>query len=109
LPHRYGGEEFTIVVPGMDSAAALPFLEAVREGIDEARFELRRGERRSGGPVPDAPSEVLGITVSIGVADHQAAVRPAAVIEAADAALYEAKRGGRNRSQAASTGSAKAR
>jgi len=55
-----------------------------------------------GGPAaPDTPREVLGITVSIGVADASAADRPAGVIEAADAALYEAKRGGRNRTQAA--------
>jgi len=102
LPHRYGGEEFTIVFPGLEAAAALPHLEALRIEIDEARFELRRGERRAGGPAPDeAPPEVLGITVSIGVADQRMAARPSAVIEAADAALYEAKRGGRNRSQAA--------
>lgn len=101
LPHRYGGEEFTIVFPGVDSAQALPHLEALREEIDAARFELRRGERRAGGPSLETPPEVLGITVSIGVADHRAAPRPSIVIEAADSALYEAKRGGRNRTQAA--------
>jgi diguanylate cyclase (GGDEF)-like protein len=104
LPHRYGGEEFTIVFPGMDAATALPHLEALREDIDAARFELRRGERRAGGAAPETPPEILAITVSIGVADHRAAPRPSAVIEAADSALYEAKRGGRNRTQAAGPG-----
>jgi diguanylate cyclase (GGDEF)-like protein len=104
LPHRYGGEEFTIVFPDADAESAWPHLEALREEIDAARFELRRGERRAGGPAPETPPEVLGITVSIGVADHRAAARPSAVIEAADSALYEAKRGGRNRCRAATPG-----
>lgn len=98
LPHRYGGEEFTLVFPGLDAESALPHVDAVREEIDAARFELRRGERRVGGPAaPETPPTVLGITVSIGVADHRSGP-PSATIEAADGALYEAKRGGRNRS-----------
>lgn len=78
LPARYGGEEFALVLPGAELAAALDVAERVRAAV-AAR---------------DIPSG--GVTVSIGVASADAPVSAEALTEAADAALYEAKAGGRD-------------
>jgi diguanylate cyclase (GGDEF)-like protein len=81
---RYGGEEFTIILPDVTSDAARERAEAVREAVAALRVPLER--------------EVLGeFTVSIGVAfypnDGEAADL---LLRRADLALYRAKRLGRN-------------
>jgi diguanylate cyclase (GGDEF)-like protein len=83
---RYGGEEFCVVVPGMDLSAVLLFADRVRERV----------ERECGNGVREV--EGLRVTVSVGV---DALASPtqgaAALIDRADQALYRAKRSGRNR------------
>jgi GGDEF domain-containing protein len=99
--YRYGGEEFTVLFPSKSLEEALPHLERVRERIAAGPFRLRRYLRplRKPGRPPrgKAPPRVLRVTVSIGAAEkgprHASA---AAVLQAADKALYKAKRGGRN-------------
>ncbi len=82
---RYGGEEFTLILPEMPLAVALPRLEALRAGI--ARLSVwHRGEA------------VGSITASLGVAvfpEHGASSE--ALLRAADRALYRAKAEGRDR------------
>ena len=94
--YRYGGEEFTIVFAGLRLPEALSHAKALCKDIEQYRFEIRaRRDRRQYGD--GAPSEA-SVTVSIGVA--AASEWPAApdkVVDAADAALYRAKNGGRNR------------
>jgi diguanylate cyclase (GGDEF)-like protein len=81
---RYGGEEFLIVLPGCDLAAAACGAERLRELI--AARPMRAGEL------------LLPVRVSIGVAAGDGEVRdPACLIAAADQALYRAKELGRNR------------
>jgi diguanylate cyclase (GGDEF)-like protein len=83
---RFGGEEFCIALPGLDDAQA----EATAERL------CRAIERECGAGVRDVPG--LVITASLGVAvRHAGSASPAQLIEAADQALYQAKRGGRNR------------
>lgn len=79
---RYGGEEFVVLLPHTaDGEGALAAAEKIRTAIAEARF-----------PGPGR------MTVSVGVSTWQAADGDAAVlVQRADAALYEAKAGGRNR------------
>lgn len=77
---RYGGEEFLIVLSGASLEHARECAERIREHV--------RSEQFAGGPV----------TVSIGIAAYPLHGETAdAVIGQADAALYEAKRGGRDR------------
>jgi diguanylate cyclase (GGDEF)-like protein len=102
--YRSGGEEFTIVFPGKEKSEALPHVEQVREAVADARFTLRRkprpnkadGERRRS---PGKNNERrIGVTISVGLAG--VGVRDtttAAVVKAADNAMYRAKKGGRNR------------
>ena len=108
IAFRYGGEEFTILFPGKDADEALPHLEQLRADIAGYRMALRApdrprrtrsGKRRRGA---SGGTKSLSVTVSIGVAARTPRHdEPEAVIKAADRALYRAKRGGRNRVEAA--------
>lgn len=89
---RVGGEEFGVVIPGRHGPEALVAVERLRESVAEIELVCPDGARRS-------------FTVSLGAAwilgPTQGAVDPDAVAvqlyRAADRALYEAKRQGRNR------------
>ncbi len=97
---RYGGEEFAILAPGLAPEEALALAEAVREAARRAPVDLRGVEGRA----PGEPDEVA-VTISLGVATHlpQAPAPGArALVRAADNALYESKRAGRDRVTAAS-------
>lgn len=97
---RYGGEEFCVIFDGKRARETEQWLEEFRTQIAAARFELRqRGRRREDRPAGRRPrSGIISITVSIGLAQSGARLnRPHAVINAADKALYRAKKQGRNR------------
>ncbi|MBI2207245.1 MAG: GGDEF domain-containing protein [Candidatus Rokubacteria bacterium] len=98
---RYGGEEFAIVFPGKVTAEVMPHLESVRTAIERTPFVVRgrdRPRKRPERPSRRGDRRGVGVTVSIGVAATATRVTdPRAVLDAADAALYRAKRGGRNR------------
>ena len=86
LPARYGGEEMAVVLPQTDLAGAEMLAERMRVAIEGMQIQRRDG----GGLLP--------ITASFGVASFPSeALDKNGLIAAADAALYRAKRGGRNR------------
>ncbi|MBI2155119.1 MAG: GGDEF domain-containing protein [Candidatus Rokubacteria bacterium] len=99
--YRYGGEEFAVLFPGKSAEEIIPYLEALRVGIAVSAFTVR-GRRRPR-EKPDRPRAGAGrkkaaVTVSIGVAEAgRQHPTPEQVIAAADAALYRAKKAGRNR------------
>ncbi|MBI5110905.1 MAG: diguanylate cyclase [Rhodovulum sp.] len=82
---RWGGEEFVLLLPGADAARARETAERLRLAVMALRI------RHDGAPAGF-------ITVSIGAArlEPTPGARPDEVVEAADAALYAAKRRGRN-------------
>lgn len=79
---RYGGEEFIVLLPGAEAATAMQVAERIRASV---------GDR----PLLEEPR--LTVTVSIGVAQLKPGESTEALLARADAALYAAKRGGRNR------------
>lgn len=83
---RYGGEEFVLILPETDASGAVAAAEKLRGAVGARPFPGRAG-------VPPA-----SVTVSIGVACFpRHAASSAALIEAADTALYRAKSAGRDR------------
>jgi len=97
---RYGGEEFLVVFRGRSAIEAEPFMESVRQAIADTDFVVGRGRRRSRRSTQRGGGEkrqTVTVTISIGIADKS--VRhstPDLVLDAADAALYDAKAVGRN-------------
>ena len=80
---RYGGEEFAVVFPDTDRDAAWRVLEGIREGFSHVHH--RTGASR------------FTVTFSAGVSTYPACPDAETLLRAADVALYEAKRAGRNR------------
>jgi diguanylate cyclase (GGDEF)-like protein len=86
-PARYGGEEMAVALPQTDLEGSYQFAERVRHQIEALELPLLNG----GGS--------LRVTASFGVASLATAGTPDkdALVAAADGALYEAKRAGKNR------------
>lgn len=85
MPARYGGEEFALLLPGADVDDALKRGEKLRRAVEELK-------------IPHAAAPGGQVTISIGVASMvpSAAKDAEDLVEAADIALYAAKRRGRN-------------
>ena len=86
LPCRYGGEEFTVIMPGARLADAERVAERIRLHVAGSPFRVAGG------------SELLTVTISVGVACTLGeSDTPDALLKRADEAVYEAKAAGRNR------------
>lgn len=85
LAVRYGGEEFVLLLPGADIAEAVDVAERLRRAVEELR-------------IAHAAALPGHVTISVGVAALVPCAREPAerLVEVADAALYAAKRRGRN-------------
>jgi diguanylate cyclase (GGDEF)-like protein len=84
LVARLGGEEFALVLPEIDLAGAKAMAERVRQRLTDE-------------PVGTAGHEPLRVTASFGVAEASSSTDWSALLRRADAALYAAKRSGKNR------------
>jgi diguanylate cyclase (GGDEF)-like protein len=91
IPCRFGGEEFSIILPETNLAGALLVAERIRAAIESISFDIE--------------SEEIGncVTVSLGVAScapdktAKGGYQANSIIEKADKALYVAKKSGKNR------------
>jgi len=85
LVARFGGEEFSVVLPDIDRAGAVALAEQLRHAVEH--ISLSTGTH-----------EVASVSISIGVTvlTQPGTSSPADLLRAADRALYEAKRRGRN-------------
>ena len=124
---RVGGEEFSILFRGKSMKEVVPHLDSLRIAIEEAKFRVRstperRSNLRDGGRrkedkkatearsrsaarklSAESATGELSVTVSIGVAEPAPKAHEVEqVIQAADKALYRAKKAGRNRVETAS-------
>ena len=90
ITSRYGGEEFIVILPETNKAGSAIRAERIRRGVEEHRFVGRHVQ----------PNQ--RITISIGVSTYpDDAWTKSDLIQAADEALYVAKRQGRNQVQLA--------
>jgi two-component system cell cycle response regulator len=87
---RWGGEEFVIVTPNTDERVATQLADRLRELIADHLF------------MQDSKCTNMHITISAGVASLRKHSSKSALLEAADAALYQAKANGRNQVATAS-------
>lgn len=79
---RYGGEEFLVIMPHTPASAALPVLDQIRTSFSNIRHH--------------AEHQDFTVTFSAGVAEIAPDIDAEELLRRADAALYEAKAGGRN-------------
>jgi diguanylate cyclase (GGDEF)-like protein len=84
LAARYGGEEFAVILPDTKGQGAAIAAERLRDAIEHQCLTLEDARQ-------------VRLTVSIGVTEAQGEKDASALIEEADAALYDAKHQGRNR------------
>lgn len=80
---RFGGEEFVIIMTNTNLELAKVIAERVRKGVMETPLHLKEF--------------TIEVTISLGLAILKKGERKEALLERADAAMYEAKRAGRNR------------
>jgi diguanylate cyclase (GGDEF)-like protein len=83
LAGRWGGEEFAVVLPGTDLEGGVILAERIRDNLRKRIVLAPDGER-------------LEVTASFGVAAYPDSRSKDALVGAADTALYEAKRGGKD-------------
>jgi two-component system cell cycle response regulator len=82
---RLGGEEFVIVMPGVNAQAASRIAERARQAIQQEAFVMA------------ATGQQIPITASIGLAERREDTNPHELYRRADQALYRSKSEGRNR------------
>lgn len=82
---RYGGEEFTIVLPETSSLSAVTIAERILKDFRETKFHI---------PFKD---ETVQKTISIGISELSSSPSARALLVNADSAMYEAKKLGGNR------------
>jgi two-component system cell cycle response regulator len=88
---RFGGEEFIALLPATSSATGLAVAERLRQRVEKSPVQIR--------------SQSVDVKVSLGIATvtkGSMAIGDKALLHAADAALYRAKKKGRNRVEMAS-------
>jgi diguanylate cyclase (GGDEF)-like protein len=85
VPCRFGGEEFVVLLPHASSDHAQSIAEHIRSAVE--RHSFHNGQAQPDGKV----------TVSIGVAAYRPGMSVTQLLDAADKALYKAKREGKNR------------
>jgi diguanylate cyclase (GGDEF)-like protein len=84
LAARWGGEEFCLVLPGSDAEGGAQVAERARQALERRPVTLPDGTK-------------IHVTASFGVATFPERSGEGGIVEAADAALYRAKRIGKNR------------
>lgn len=83
--YRYGGEEFTIILPETEGDEAATVAERIRAAVEAERF------------FPQEESDPICITISVGVTEFNWQEEIAVFVQRADKAMYQSKQSGRNR------------
>jgi len=81
--YRYGGEEFTVILPETSKDEVMTVAERIKAAIENEKFSPQSGKS-------------VSITISIGVAQYCPGERISALVQRADKAMYLSKQKGRN-------------
>lgn len=92
LAARYGGEEFAVFLPETDVGGAYQVAEIIRRAVVTLNI-----------PHVGTPSGVVTVSIGVGRMSPNDSAPSSALVKAADAALYEAKDRGRNRTEPAAS------
>jgi two-component system cell cycle response regulator len=84
--YRYGGEEFTVILPETEGEEAATVAERIRYMVEQEKFM----------PQPESNS-LVSITISVGVTEYHPGEEVAVLVQRADKAMYVSKQAGRNR------------
>ncbi len=84
---RYGGEEFAVILPEEGLPTTLMIAERIRSAVEAHPFSVKQ----------DHPGAAVTVSLGAAAADPDEDIGPDALTKRADAALYAAKRAGRNR------------
>ena len=82
--YRYGGEEFTVILPETSGEEAEVVAQRIRQAIEEEEFKPLK-------------SKAVPVTVSIGVTQYCSNEEVFALIQRSDIAMYSSKESGRNK------------
>jgi diguanylate cyclase (GGDEF)-like protein len=82
---RYGGEEFVVLLSDTESPGAEILAERIRSAVEDRNIAH-----------PSAPAGRLTVSVGVATMTGKESLEPSALVRLADAALYQAKRDGRN-------------
>ncbi len=83
--YRYGGEEFTVILPETGGDEAATVAERIRAAVETELFTPRKN------------GETVNISISIGVTEYNLQEEIAVFVQRADKAMYQSKQAGRNR------------
>jgi diguanylate cyclase (GGDEF)-like protein len=86
LVARYGGEEFAVILPRASTENAMRVAERIRHALMGLRW-----------PHASAPLGIVTVSIGVAAASPVPGASPAALVTAADEALYASKGAGRNR------------
>ncbi|MCF8052518.1 MAG: diguanylate cyclase [Desulfobacterales bacterium] len=82
--YRYGGEEFTVILPETNAREALNVAQRIRRAVEQEKFVTAEGEKSQ-------------VTISIGVTEYQRNEDVKSFINRSDKAMYRSKIEGRNK------------
>jgi diguanylate cyclase (GGDEF)-like protein len=93
VPARYGGEEFVVLLPETAGGAAMKVAAALRARVESMAIEHR-----------GSAAGVITVSIGCATASPRSGGDALGLLDCADAALYKAKEGGRNRIESAACG-----
>jgi diguanylate cyclase (GGDEF)-like protein len=83
--YRYGGEEFTVILPETEGDEAATVADRIRSAVENEKFQ------------PSDSDKIIFITISVGVTEYHPNEETAILVQRADKAMYMSKQSGRNR------------
>ena len=89
---RYGGEEFSIILPYTKLAEAKMVAERLRKAVEKTKIDVSKVNS-------DVSEKNIGVTISLGIAEYADGDDEKTILQKADKALYKAKESGRNKAE----------